>query len=373
MQLRDAFLRRFGTGAFSGVTLGGWLRILRDNGFSIDIAYLPRAVLITLSAIPNSLVAWLEQKRFGAAIESAAVQPPLFVLGSWRSGTTHLHNLLAVDERFAFPNFYQVMYPSTFLLTEKRSAWFIEMCIPKRRPQDAVKLGVNEPAEEDFAIAALSGQCGLLTMAFPRNVTFYERFLALDALSPVDLARWKACYSFFLKKLSLKYGRPLVLKSPPNMARIKTLLEMFPEARFVHIHRNPYEVFPSARHTLFTAGPWWQMQRANYQDEEAINDQLIRQGRILIDNYFANRSLIPAGRLHELAFEELERDPLGQAENIYQALGLPDFQQVKPRLATYLSTLAGYRKNQLPELSPELRKRLYEEWRPCFEEWGYAA
>ena len=116
---RDAFLRNFGTNSFSGVTLGQWLQVLRDNRFSIDPSFWPRAALITLGAMPNSLVALAEQWRFGPAIDRTEIKPPLFILGAWRSGTTHLHNLLAVDDRFAYPNLYQVTYPNTFLLSER--------------------------------------------------------------------------------------------------------------------------------------------------------------------------------------------------------------------------------------------------------------
>ncbi len=373
MRLRDAFFRRLGPGPFSGVTLGSWWQVLRDNHFSIDPTYWPRAALITLGAIPNSLVSWLEQYWYRRAIESAEIQPLLFVLGSWRSGTTHLHNLLAVDDRFAFPNLYQVTCPRTFLLSERGMAWLIDLCMPKRRPQDTVKFGVKEPQEEDFAMCSLSGQSALLSMAFPRNVAYYQRFMTLANLSPSELARWQASYVLFLKKLTLKYGRPLVLKTPPNMARIKTLLEMLPDARFVHIHRNPYDVFRSAKHTLLTAGPWWQLQRANYQDEELINRQLIEQGKILYDNFFAQRSLIPAGRLYDVAFQELERDPIGQVRGVYQALGLPDFDYVSKRLRAYVDSLADYKKNVFTELPDELRQRLHREWRQCFDEWGYGA
>ena len=147
--------------------------------------------------------------------------------------------------------------------------------MPKQRPQDAVKIGVNEPQEEDFAMCSLSGQANLLAWAFPRNAPFYDRFMTMADLSAAELARWKASYQHFLKKLTYKYGRPLVLKSPANTGRIKTLLELFPDARFVHIHRNPYDVFRSVKHTLRTAGPWWQLQRMNYEDDEAIDTQLI--------------------------------------------------------------------------------------------------
>ncbi len=373
MRCRDAFFRNFGTNTLSGVTLGQWLRLLRDNRFSIDPRFWPRAALITLGAVPNSLVALAEQWRFGRAIDRTKIEPPLFILGTWRSGTTHLHNLLAVDRRFAYPNLYQVTYPSTLLLTERGTAWLIDLCAPKRRPQDAVKIGANEPLEEDFAMVALSGQANLLAWAFPRNAPFYDRFMTMTDLSAAEFARWKAGYQYFLKKLTYKHQRPLVLKTPANTGRIKTLLELFPEARFVHIHRNPYDVFRSVKHTLHTAGPWWQLQRMNYEDDEAIHTQLIEQMKTLYGSYFAQRSLIPAGRLYDIAFEDLERDPLGQVKSIYESLDLPEFKHVEQRLSAYVDSIADYKKNAFAELPDGLRERLYKEWRQCFDEWGYAA
>ena len=373
MRMRDTFLRSIGPGAFSGVTLGTWLRVLRDNRFSIDLPFWPRATLTTLGAVPNTLVAWLEHLRYERAIESTDIEPPLFILGTWRSGTTHLHNLLAVDDRFAYPNQYQVTCPRTFLLSERGTAWLIDWFMPNARPQDAVKMGVNEPQEEDFAMCSLSGQASLLSMAFPRNVAFYERYMTMASLSPSELTRWKACYLFFLKKLTFRYGRPLVLKTPANTGRIAMLLELFPDARFVHIHRNPYDVFRSARHTLLTAGPWWQLQRPDYHQDDRIDRQLIQQGKTLYDGYFAQRSLIPAGRLHDLAFEDLERDPVQQVRNTYEALALPDFGYVERKIRAYVDSLAGYKKNSFAELPDDLRRWVYHEWKQCFDAWAYAA
>ncbi|MEX0612440.1 MAG: sulfotransferase [Pirellulales bacterium] len=373
MRFRDAFLRRLGPGAFSGATIGSWLKVLSDNRASIDAAFWPRAAWITLAAVPNTLVAIAERCRYGRAIDRTEIEPPLFILGTWRSGTTHLHNLLCVDDRFAYPNLYQVTCPSTFLLSERGMSRLVDWCMPKRRPQDAVKFGVKEPQEEDFAMCSLSGQASMLTMSFPRNVAFYERFMTMEGLSPSELARWKACYLFFLKKLTFKYRRPIVLKTPANTARIKTLLELFPEAKFVHIHRHPYDVFRSAKHTLLKAGPWWQLQRPNYRDDEAINRQLIEQGKILYHSFFAQRSLIPAGRLHDVAFEDLERDAVSQIRSTYDALDLPDFGYVKERLCAYVNSLSDYKKNIFPELPDGLRHRVHHEWRRCFDEWGYVA
>ena len=77
-----------------------------------------------------------------------------------------------------------------------------------------------------------------------------------------------------MRKLTFKYGRPLVLKSPPHTARIRLLLEMFPEARFVHIHRHPYQVFRSCRHYHDTAVWYSYLQKP---DTSLNDDRIIRR------------------------------------------------------------------------------------------------
>ena len=332
-----------------------------------------RAVWTTLSALANTPVAYIEHWKYGQAIDRTQVEPPLFVLGAWRSGTTHLHNLLAVDDRFGYPNLCHVMWPRTFLLSERPLTGMINRLVPNQRPQDAVKFGANEPQEEEFAMCALTGQASMICMGFPRNVAFYERFLATADLPTAELARWKAAYQYFLRKLTYKLRRPLVLKSPANTCRINLLLEMFPDARFVHIRRNPYDVFRSGKHTLLTAGPWWQLQRMDYQDDARFDQQLLRQMRIMYEGFFEQRSLIPAGRLHDVAFEDLERDPVGEIRRVYEALHLPDFGHVEGRLTAYVNSIAGYKKNEFKELPDDLRRQVHRELRQCFDEWGYAA
>jgi hypothetical protein len=90
------------------------------------------------------------------------------------------------------------------------------------------------------------------------------------------------------------------------------------------------------------------------------------------DAFFEERGLIPPGRYHEIAFEDLEKDPLGQMHRLYAALGLPDFAAVEPALRQYVASLSGYKKNAFKELPAELKRRLTTEWRRCFDEWGYA-
>jgi omega-hydroxy-beta-dihydromenaquinone-9 sulfotransferase len=366
---RDAFLSRFGPGGFAGITLGRWLGILREIGFAIDRPYWGRAAVVTAGSVPNTLLAWVERVAYARRVRRAEVAPPLFVLGAWRSGTTHLHNLLAQDGRFAFPNTYQVYYPATFLLTERASRGFVEFFMPPTRPQDNMAIGGGLPQEDEFAVCALTGLSPMMEWVAPGRAAHYDRYLTLRDAAPGEVTAWKAALSRFIRKLSFKYGgRPLVLKSPAHTGRIRLLLELFPDARFVHIRRNPYDVFRSMMHLLRTAAPYWALQRPDFGGAAG---RAIRWYRAVYDAFFADRGLIPAGRYCEIDFEALEADPVGQLRDVYEALGLPDFKAVEPALARYAASLVGYQKNKLPELTPDERSRVEREWGRCFEEWGY--
>ena len=127
-------------------------------------------------------------------------------------------------------------------------------------------------------------------------------------------------------------------------------------------------MFPSTRKTFLVNIDLHRLQRATLDD---LDDCLIRRYREMYDVFFEERALIPSGHFHEVAFEELEEDPLGQVKRIYEALNLPDFSQVESALKSYVASIAGYQKNTFPNLAEELRQRISHEWRPAIEEWGY--
>ena len=72
-----------------------------------------------------------------------------------------------------------------------------------------------------------------------------------------------------------------------------------------------------------------------------------------------------------MAFEELEKDPLGQLRILYEELRLTGFEAVQSMIEDYIASLRDYRKNEFPELPKGLRGRIAAAWRRNFEEWGY--
>ncbi len=369
MSWRETFTEIFGPGLFGGTSFGPWLELLGSNRFAVHPLRIPRLISTSINSMVNSLFGWSEVRKYGSQIELEKIHPPLFILGHWRSGTTHLHNLLARDNRFAFPNLYQVLYPKTFLTTEVAFTRWMSKVLPKTRMGlDNVRLRWNVPYEDEFATAATSFRSPYLTLAFPRRRDHYDRFLTFQEASRKDIEAWQGSLIWFLKKLTWKYQKPLVLKSPTHTCRIRMLLEIFPEAKFVHLRRHPLAVFRSMKRMVSVGLKYWNLQSHRSIDWD---QRIIQQYREMYDIFFHERSFIPAGHFHELSYEALESNPIEEVRKIYKALSLPDFSCFEIQLQGYLNSIKGYRKNVFPELSQEIRNRLAKEWSRCFEEWGY--
>src|SRR5262249_52266987 len=147
----------------------------------------------------------------------------------------------------------------------------------------------------------------------------------------------------FLQAITFKDPRRLVLKSPPHTCRIKVLQEMFPDALFVHIVRDPYVVFPS------TVNLWKSLYRRHGLQRPTfagLEEQVFQTFTRLYGGLEEGRKLVDPARFYELRYEELIRDPVGEMRALYEHLGLGGFDRVLPRLERYLASIAGYETNR---------------------------
>jgi hypothetical protein len=195
------------------------------------------------------------------------------------------------------------------------------------------------------------------------------RYLDFRDVEPAQRQQWQRGLLDFVRKLTVyRGGRPILLKSPPHTARIKLLLELFPNARFIHIHRNPYRVFQSNLHMLTEGLPLAKMQSG---DLPAPEDFVIDRYNRLHDAYFADRALIPAGHLVDVKFETLAADPVGTLEHIYRALDLGSIETLRPALEAERDRLRSYAQNRYRPLDNRTRDRLAQVWQRSFDAWGY--
>ena len=179
---------------------------------------------------------------------------------------------------------------------------------------------------------------------------------------------WKEAFLRFLRQLTFKDPRRLVLKSPTHTCRIPVLLELFPDARFVHIVRDPYVVFPS------TVNLWKSLYArtvCNGRRSPAWKNTSSSTFTHLYARLEQSKPLLAANRFHELRYEDLIADPIGQMRLLYERLELGGFEDYLPRLKTYLDAQAGYTTNRYPDLSSELRAEIERRWGHVIRQYGY--
>jgi hypothetical protein len=344
-----------------------WLRLIRDNTITNRKMYW-RIWLFVLLTWPFQL---LQKLLFNHKIKRVNLEKhaPLFILGHWRSGTTHLHYLIAQDDRFSYLSSYQAFLLNVVLLGRSWLKVILSPLMPDKRPQDNVKMTVDAPAEEEQPLTNISNYSGMHSFFFPKNISYHDKFNLFKGIRPFEKRRWQRHYTYLLKLISYANGeKPLLLKNPHNTGRVLELLELFPQAKFIFIHRNPYEVFHSTCHLYHTMLKSQFMH--DFTDEE-IEERVLYNFETIMSKYLEERNLIPSNHLIEISFEQLENDPLGTVEKIYGHLALPDIEKARNQIEQYIESVSNYCKNDFPELEPKQIAAINQRWDFAFKAWGY--
>jgi len=352
-----------------GMRLGDWLRLLAKNRFCVHPRRFYLAGSITASAILVSGLARLQQMIYGRRLARVKInRPPVFIIGHWRSGTTYLHELLTQDEQFTAPTALECGAAHHCLLTERTIRRFFKFMVPNQRPMDNMTLAWDTPQEEEIALATMGAPSPYLNWAFPRRAAVNVDCLDMAGVSQRDLARWKETLLQFLRLVTYRRPKRLVLKSPTNTGRIELLAKMFPGARFVHMVRDPLTMFPSTMRLWHALDSVQGLQPpAAETRKQYVFDCYERMYRAFRRQ---RRSLDP-GSICDVRYEDLVRDPVGQVRRVYEKLNLGDFEQTRPRVEALVATKRGYKPNQ-HRLDEQTAAEVAHRWATYAQDYGYA-
>jgi hypothetical protein len=345
-----------------------WVRLVARNRLAIDFSRAPLALVVTVAAAGNTLLGWIQTLWFGRRVRAVTVpDDPIFIIGHWRTGTTMLHELMALDERHRCPTTYECLSPNHFLLSESAVRRFFGFMLPHKRPFDNVRMGFDRPQEDEAALCLRGQPSPFLTVAFPGRPPMDPDYVDLEGLSPRELARWKSRLLRFLQLLLVKRPGRLVLKSPQHTFRLNTLSGMFPRAKFIHMVRDPYVVYPSTVHFWKTMYETYGLQRF---DVEALHEQVFATFERLHARLAATRTLVDPSQFYELRYEDLAGDAVGQMKALYEFLELGDFDKLRPAVERYAERSKRYRTNDY-SLDTPTREAIERRWRAYFEAYGY--
>lgn len=290
---------------------------------------------------------WIELVKYNKKVESYKIErDPLFILGYYRSGTTYLQQMFMQDNRLGYTSFYQTMFPELMLTFEKSMTPVLEKITQTFRTQNhfhRIPFTWHSPGEEDVAMLSLmnakAAQWGVL---FPRRATdTFTKYALFEKISNEEIKKWMDSYLYLVKKISLANQRKtLVLKSPLNTARIKQLLTLFPNAKFIYISRNPVHVFASCKRL-------WEMIIKKYVlgNYATINLQqiILETYSVTINSYMKDKLLIPQSRLIEISYENFIKKPVEILQQVYEKLELGDFEHCKDAMNKYEHGQKNYR------------------------------
>ena len=342
--------------------------MLANHRFSIHPTRWGMAAPITLFSAFNSVLSWIQSAIYGRKIQAVDLKhPPIFIVGHWRSGTTHLHELLVLDEQFSYPTTYACFSPHHYLISEWLVQGYFGFLLPKQRPMDNMAAGWNHPQEDEFALCNLGVASPYTRIAFPNDPPEHLNTLNMERVPAKDYQKWCRAMERFVKMITFKQGRRVILKSPTHTGRIQVLSQLFPGAKFVHITRDPLSIFPSTRRLWKSLA---EVQSLQVPCHDHLDEYIFEAFERMYRGFEEQRKELSADQLYELRYEDLVKNPIEEIRKIYSSLGLQGFDQVQPKLIEYMSKQKDYAPNK-HELEPEIESEIRRRWSGYFEKYGY--
>lgn len=262
------------------------------------------------------------------------VKAPVFVIGHARSGTTLAHRLMCKDPQFSAFRYWELRLPA---LLEKKLvhllAWLDTHVLGKRLAKQLAawedrtfgptrhihRMALNEPEEDDLVLydSCASG-FWMTKLPFMGDVDFFHT----DQRPAAERRRLMGFYRDCVRRQLHINGRELIhlSKNPSWCGRIESILEVFPDARFVVLYRNPYETIPSLLKLLTVS---WK-HGGNF-DADKVRESIRAMTSLSYETYLYPLEALarhPRTPQAVVDYRQLVAEPMRAVEKIYADLGL---------------------------------------------------
>lgn len=297
---------------------------------------------------------------------------PIFILGHFRSGTTYLHNIMAQNPSVLYPTLLSNLNPESYISGHKtlKQLWlsaFPAFWATGTRGFDNVKLSLDSPAEDEIVSEIPLG-----------TLWHYNSKYHMADLSGGE---WERIYCKRLKKLlyynqlqknnnMFKSNPRLILKAPSHCLKVPSLLDLFPNAKFIHIHRNPMDVIQSYVHLLkYDDGIDDSDESGEYFDQ-AIDTYTHLMKTLMTDldenKVFQDKQ----NQFAEIKYDDLMSNPIKALEKVFTDLNVNDL--MCSEMKDYVEEQQkSHTRKQYKALSESERKRIETELGFAFGRWGY--
>jgi hypothetical protein len=265
---------------------------------------------------------------------------PVVIVGPMRSGTTRLHRLLAADRRFAHlrsfetispvprPGFEEVMAGRKADFRPRLAARIMKVArFANPRTLSIHPTGPYEPEEElGLLVASMWGMKHEAQWTVPS----YGRWCEGEDATPAyrHMANLLRLIGWSQQESSL---RPWILKTPQHMLDLPALLKVFPDARLIFTHRDPRAVVGSAASLAWNQTIIY----SDHADAPTIGREWLHKTELMTSRMMAARRAIPADRMIDVQYDDMDRDWRGTTARVYRFLGL-EIEGALPGMERYI-------------------------------------
>lgn len=339
-------------------------------GRTIDKGYRGKYALTKGICRLMSLFAAMQDRRYARTLQDQPLQhDPVFILGHWRSGTTFVHNVMACDKHFGYCTTYQTVFPHLMMWGQPFFKKTMSWLMPDHRPTDNMELAVDLPQEEEFALSNMTACNYYNFWFFPQAMQEYaDKYLLMNDITDDELHEFEEAFIKLIKvSLWNTGGTQFLSKNPPHTGRVRELVKLFPNAKFIYLMRNPYTVFESTRSFYNNTIKPLMLQPIS---PEELERNILSIYAKLYHKYEADKSCIPAGNLIEVKFEDFEADAMAMTQKIYETLSIPGFDEARPAIEAYVGGKKGYKKNKY-KYDQRTVQLVQDNWSFALNDWDY--
>ncbi len=332
-----------------------WVRMIVRSG-GVQPRYWLRLGFIFVTSLVGTIatahervvLSVVRRKRFGN--DAQINHQVIVIVGYYRTGTTHLQNLMSCDDRFVTPRWSQCLAGQGYRFGWSILRFVLVPFLGQTRPQDAVGFGPSWPGEDDFALCSWGG-CSSIPGRFiwASRWDDWKRWHGLEGLSEKELNRWRSLMAMFVWKITRgkrNRSKVVLLKTPSHTARIAELDRLFNgHVKFVHLVREPGAVIDSnvrlheslAGH-LLEDGP----------DVQTVRERIVEEYAYTETKCAREAEAIGSDRFVRVRYQDLRSDALGTLEHIYRTLGIGFDQRAKASVREYLGQVGAYESAREP-------------------------
>lgn len=279
-----------------------------------------------------------EYRRQHPAVAEQSIRQPLFIVGMPRTGTTILYELLAQDPSHRFPISWEVEHPvppvtADSLYSDPRIAAVdkqfdqVDKLVPGFKATH--EIGATLPQE---CVAILAAHFMSEQFVVSYNIPSYRQWMMAQ-----DFGAAYQWHKICLQHMQSGFGENhrWLLKTPPHIGYLETILAVYPDARIVQTHRDPMQVLASLSSLTCSL-------RSLATD--AIDPMQIGREEIGIWKDYLTRGMEARERLAErhsdqffdIRFEDMLNRPLAVIESLYRYFDFEFSDELKQKMKTYL-------------------------------------